>query len=100
MRAGQLHRVKPGDVILENARPLTAGLCKGSSDFIGWHSVEITPDMVGRKIAVFAGLEVKTEKGRATKEQQTFIDAVKISGGIAGVVRSAEEAGQLFEQYK
>ena len=30
-----LAKVGPGDVVIRNARPLHAGLCKGSSDLIG-----------------------------------------------------------------
>jgi ribosomal protein S19 len=81
-----------GRVILENARPLDAGLCKGSSDLIGWTTVEITPEMVGKKVAVFTALEVKAAKGNPTDEQLCFIENVKKAGGIAEVVRSKEEA--------
>jgi hypothetical protein len=66
---------------------IPCGLTKGGSDIIGW-----TSD--GRFLAV----EVKTEKGRATKEQLRFIDAVNNSGGIAGVCRSPEEAIQLISR--
>lgn len=64
------------------------GLCKGSSDLIGWMPVTITPDMVGKKVAVFSACEVKKNKRgsyRATKEQKAFIEAVKNAGGFAGV---------------
>lgn len=64
----------------------------GGSDLIGWTPVEITPEMVGRTVAVFCALEVKTAKGRATKEQEAFVAAVKRAGGIAEIVRSEEEA--------
>jgi hypothetical protein len=32
-------KVYPGDVLVKNARPLHAGLCKGSADLIGWMPV-------------------------------------------------------------
>lgn len=80
----QIHR--DGDqVTLTNARMMLSGICKGGSDIIG-----ITPD--GRFLAV----EVKTPKGRATKEQIRFIDAVNKAGGIAGICRSVEEAIELI----
>lgn len=88
--------VRPGDLLIQNPRPLHAGLCEGSSDLIGWRSVEITPDMVGQRIAVFAGIEVKAERGRASEEQRRFIDAVAAAGGIAGVARSPDEAAELL----
>jgi len=88
--------VQPGDVLIRQARALHAGLCEGSPDLIGWRSVEITPDMVGQRVAVFAGLEVKTDTGRASPEQTRFIAAVRDAGGIAGIVRSPESAAALL----
>ena len=78
---------------VQDGRPIRYGIANpGGSDLIGWHSIEITPDMVGRKIAVFCALEIKTAKGRATDEQKAFIAAVQRAGGIAEIVRSEEEA--------
>lgn len=88
--------VQPGDVLIRQARALHAGLCEGSPDLIGWRGVEITPDMVGQRVAVFAGLEVKTDTGRPTPEQMRFIAAVRDAGGIAGIVRSPESAAALL----
>lgn len=68
------------------------GLVTGSSDLIGWQTVTITPDMVGKQVAVFVALEVKTIKGRATDEQKNFINVVNASGGKAAVVRSVTES--------
>jgi hypothetical protein len=64
------------------------GLCKGSSDLIGWTPVTITEDMVGKKIAVFTAIEVKLNKNgkyKATDLQKAFISAVNNAGGFAGV---------------
>ena len=64
------------------------GLCNGSSDLIGWTPVTVTPDMVGKKIAVFTAIEVKLNKNgkyKATDLQKAFISAVKSAGGFAGV---------------
>jgi hypothetical protein len=68
------------------------GLCGGSSDLIGFRSVEITPDMVGSRIAQFVALEVKSATGRATREQNIFLAVVRVAGGVAAVVRSEDEA--------
>ena len=59
---------KNGNVFIENARPLNAGLTKGSSDLIGWTSIEITPDMVGKKVAIFTAIEAKTGRQKPKKE--------------------------------
>lgn len=84
-------RLMPGDIVLRSARPIDAGLCKGSSDLIGWESITITPEMVGQKIARFTAIEVKDGKGRATAEQNNFIDNVKKAGGNGKIVYGADE---------
>lgn len=86
-----------GDVIIRNARRFHAGF-EGQSDLGGWHTIEITPDMVGRKVAVYTAMEVKTKTGRVKKAQQKFIDLVRAAGGFAGVVRSPEEAEELLKE--
>lgn len=79
-------------------RLVTFGLARGSADLIGWRTIEITPDMVGRRIAVFCSLEVKTATGRLTEQQRNWLDAVRRAGGIAGVVRSAADAQALLSE--
>jgi len=64
----------------------------GTPDLIGWTQVEITPDMVGRKVAIFTAIECKSKSGRVTPEQLNFIQRVKDADGIAGIARSPEEA--------
>lgn len=81
----QIH--KDGNTVtLANARMIRAGLCTGGSDILG-----IAPNG-GRFIAI----EVKTKTGRVSPEQQTFINAVRAAGGIAGVARSVEDALELI----
>jgi VRR-NUC domain len=82
---GDAIQLANGDVLLKNPRRLHVGLCKGSSDIVGIH-----PD--GR----FLAPEVKTPIGRATKEQLNFIRMVNEKGGVAGVVRSVDEALKLI----
>lgn len=95
----RIHYPKQGYVLLKDARPLHAGLCTGSSDLIGWKRITITEDMVGKTLAVFAAVEVKTPTGRASKDQLNFISQVRAQGGIAGIARSREEARNLLESY-
>lgn len=68
----------------------------GGSDLIGLHTVTVTPDMVGQRLAVFTAIEVKTPVGRVSEQQQRFIAMVKGLGGIAGVARSVEDAAKLL----
>lgn len=68
-----------------------------SSDLIGFTEVVITPQMVGRKIAVFTAVEVKkegwvfTEGDKRAKAQKAFIDWIQKAGGIAGFAASVTE---------
>lgn len=73
-------------VTLANAQLMTFGLCVGSSDIVGIHKP------TGRFLAV----EVKTEKGKPTKEQINFIEQVRAANGIAGIARSVKEALELL----
>lgn len=85
-RAGNYY-CEAGDKIVRDARPLDAGLCKGSADLIGWMSIEITPEMVGQRIAVFTAIEAKTGRTRTSTEQANFIQQVQKAGGNAGILR-------------
>lgn len=82
----------PGDVVVRKARPLHAGLCEGSADLIGWRVVEITPDMVGARVALFVSVEVKSELGRVETEQRNWHDQVSEAGGVAVIARSVDDA--------
>mgnify|MGYP002598598370 CR=1 FL=1 len=84
----------PKDILLRNYRPFETGLPPGFSDLFGLVAVEITPDMVGQKVAIFTGLEVK-DGARVSQLQRNFINAVNDNGGRAGVVRSVEDAERL-----
>ncbi len=68
----------------------------GGSDLIGYRKVMITPEMVGTEIAVFAAVEVKAAKGRATEQQKAFIEHIRNAGGIAGIARSVDEAKTIL----
>lgn len=72
---------------LDDARPVNFGLCVGSADIIGIRHSD------GRFIA----LEVKTGKGRLTKEQERFVFHVQLAGGLAGIVRSVDEAVSIIK---
>jgi hypothetical protein len=90
--ATRLFRNNTGTLRDANGRPVSFGLAKGSADLIGWRTVTITPEMVGQQVAVFTSIEVKTPTGRVKPEQQQWLDAVQLAGGIAGVARSVEDA--------
>lgn len=72
-------------VTLANAMMIPCGLCKGSSDLIGLTSQ-----------GIFFAIEVKTAKGRTSKEQDAFLNRVREQGGIAGVARCPQDALDLL----
>lgn len=69
----------------------------GTSDAIGLHSITITPDMVGRRIAVFTAIEAK-DLANLTPAQRRFLANVHELGGIAGLAHSVEDARLILEQ--
>lgn len=95
---GRVINRTPQSITLADWRPLHAGLCKGSSDLIGWNSVEITPDMVGKRIAVFTAIEVKAKNGRTSPEQIQFLRTVNEFGGAAGIATTPEDAQKIIQK--
>ena len=91
----RLFRNNTGALLDMKGRLVKFGLCKGSSDLIGFKSITITPDMVGSKIAVFSAIEVK-DKGKATVEQKNFINVIKKAGGLAGVANNVNDAKKIL----
>lgn len=92
-------QLQPGDVLVRHARPLNAGLMKGSGDGIGWSTVTVTPDMVGRQIAVFTSAETKSSAGRVRPEQQTWHENVSQAGGISAIVRDPDDLRYAVEEF-
>lgn len=75
-------------ITLKHARPLHAGLGEGSYDLIGWTR--------RNSLAIFTAVEAKYGRTATTKQQIAFGNAVRMSGGIAGIVRSVEELEELL----
>jgi hypothetical protein len=63
---------------------------------VGPHSVIVTPEMVGQRLAVFAAVEVKDQKKYPTKTQRDWLAVVSELGGYAGVARSVDEARAIL----
>lgn len=89
-----LERFPDGSVLIGNARPLHAGLFKGSGDVIGWASEIIGPSHVGQRIARFLSVEVKTPTGVSSEEQRNWLRLVRRFGGNAMIATSADYAVQ------
>jgi hypothetical protein len=84
---------------LDGQRKTRAGLeAPGASDGIGWVQVIVTPDMVGRPLAVFCAIETKTKSGPVSAEQRNFIEQVLAAGGYAGIARGPDDAVRIIRR--
>lgn len=75
-------------------------LPEGFPDLFGWRTVTIRPEDVGRRVAVFVGVEVKTRTGTIRTEQKTFIALAKKFGALCGVARSVKDAEEIMDWRK
>lgn len=77
--------------------PIMLGwLVEGSSDWVGHESVVITPEMVGKRIAVALYIETKRRDGGVTSEaQDKFLDNARDAGAMVGIARSYEDCGLI-----
>ena len=83
-----------GALVLFNPQMVKNPYCKGASDLVGYTILQISEKHIGRKIAVYTAIEIKSsdkiKKSNAKakqryQEQKDFIERVKNHGGI-GVV--------------
>ena len=79
-----------GKMYIKPVRKIVFGLCPGSADLIGFKSVTITKDMVGKKAAVFLGVEVKQPGEKAKNIQDDWLKMVREFGGIGVVAYNKE----------
>lgn len=79
-----------------------------SSDLIGWTPVTITPDMVGKQLAVFTSIEAKAlgfkEKENYTLRQREYaqkkwLDLVTNAGGIAGFACCEADVDKIIQEF-
>lgn len=93
---GDVTRNRDGSITIRNPRPLHAGLAPGSADLIGWRPVEITPEMVGQTVAVFASVETKAKRGRVQAGQANWAEAVAVAGGMSGIARTDADLDRIL----
>lgn len=92
---GECFRLKNGDILLKNPRPVTFGLTVGSGDLIGFVRKTITPLDVGTQLLIFTNIEIKSKNGRLTKEQIAFDDFIKSNGGLSMVIKELPLGGTI-----
>ena len=76
------------------------GLGPGTSDLIGWQTIDITEEMVGQRVAVFVAVEGKRGADRLSQDQRDFLAAVSAAGGIAIEARSPGDVGDGLDSYR
>lgn len=81
---GEIVKKDKNFITLKNPR-IFRGAPDGWPDLAGWETIEITPEMVGQKIAVFVAEEVKATGG-LSKIQKMFRDVLVSMGGVFRVV--------------
>lgn len=104
---GKVMKRSDGVALVPGGRPIALGLGRpdgkpqpGAGDLIGWTSIEITQAMVGRRVAVFTGIETKSSADADRREEQhNFIHQVKTAGGIAGFAHTPEMAQEIINSY-
>jgi hypothetical protein len=87
----------PGAVVIRPFRKVHFGLRPGSADLVGWKTVTITPDMVGKKVAVFLSIETKSETGTLDDEQLNWLRQVQSHGGIAAMAKTEAAARVVID---
>ena len=93
----RLWRNNTGALVDKQGRFVRFGLCMGSSDLIGLRSLEVTPEMVGQRLAQFVALEIKADSGTVSPEQKAFLQLVQQLGGLGAVCRSIEQAQAVLK---
>lgn len=73
---------------------------KGYPDSLLITGVEITPDMVGQKVAIVSAAEFKTEKGRQSAEQVNFQKAFEKLGGLYRLIKKVDDIIELVRLAK
>lgn len=97
----KLYRNRRGMLPLPNGGMLPFGLGPaGFPDEVGYLSIRITPDMVGKTVAVFMGVEAKTDTGTVASHQEGALDELRRDGAIAGVARNAEDVLAIIKDWE
>jgi len=91
----QLFRNNVGSLEDKRGRWVQYGLAKGSGDLIGYKSVTVTPEMVGKKIAIFVSAEVKRPDKKLTPAQENWMREIRRAGGLADIVYSPDDLSKL-----
>ena len=95
----RIFRNHVGQIEDKNGRVHKFGLAPGSADLIGYTTIEVTPEMVGKKVAVFTSIEVKTKEGRVSKHQKLWGGALNKNHCLHTVARCPEDVSNAIATY-
>lgn len=77
-------------------------------DYVGFHKLTITPEMVGKTVPIFTAIDAKKlgfvckeyySKGSREYGQKLFFDIVEQAGGIAGFASSEEQVNEIIDKF-
>lgn len=102
-----VQKLSDGSVLIKSARSIAIGFAdtkgdpiEGASDLNGWTTIEVTPEMVGQRLAIFTAIETKASNGGKKRAGQiNYCDQVESAGGIAGFANSEESARHIVESW-
>lgn len=102
-----IHR-DDGAVVVPFGRPIPLGFglasnkpVVGAGDLVGWHTIRITADMIGCKVAVFTSIEAKRPTGgRTSADQVNWLQQVRDAGGIAVVANTPAVAQAFLSEWR
>lgn len=105
--AGPVKRLTDGSVLVPAARPVALGLAlvngdtvPGLSDLTGYTLIDITSEMVGRRLPIFTVIETKeTGGGQKRKDQIEFVQQMQSVGAIAGFAASEQQAIEIIDAW-
>lgn len=69
---------------------------------VKFNDIDGCSDVIGQLKAAYGGrfvaIEVKTRTGKPTADQIAFLERVRLSGGVAGIARNADDAIKIINE--
>lgn len=92
---GEIHKLRNGDILIKNPRPVHFGLAKGSGDGIGFYPLKINHSHLGKTLPIFTSMEFKSPTGKPSAEQIAWDTMIKQHNGISIITKSPLTADEL-----
>ena len=71
----------------------------GAADWIGYRSILVTQDLVGKMIAQFVAIEAKRPGEKPDDDQYKFLNKVRADGGCASFVTSGDQTTEVLDSW-